>query len=60
MNQKKKSIRDLAEKLKEIRKRPVPKNQIEDFNKVVEKDRPKEQPQDGQDRKIAKAPEVSP
>jgi hypothetical protein len=43
MKKEKRSIKQLAEKLKEIREQPVPRAQIDEFNKIVNED---EQPTD--------------
>lgn len=52
MKKEKRSIRQLAEELKEIRQRPVAQEQIDKFNKIVGED---EKP----DKKIARPPETS-
>ena len=61
MTEKKKSIRALADELKAIRKRPVPRQKIEEFNKIMEDEdrlqREEKKRQDG-DKKIARRPEA--
>ena len=54
MTEKKKTIRSLAEELKAIRKRPVPLEKIDEFNKIVERDQKQPEP----DKKIARSPEA--
>lgn len=56
MKKEKRSIKQLAEKLKEIRKRPIPQSQIDDFNKIVGED---DKPSEKSDRKIARPPETT-
>lgn len=56
MKKEKRSVKQLVEKLKEIRKRPIPQTQIDEFNKIVGED---EQPTEKSDRKIARPPETS-
>ncbi len=48
MKKEKRSIKQLVEKLKEIRKRPIPQAQIDEFNKIVGEN---EQPTEKSDRK---------
>lgn len=54
MEKKIKTIRSLAEELKAIRKRPVPLEKIEEYNKVVEQD----QKRPATEKKIAHSPEA--
>ena len=59
MNKKQKSIRELAKELKEIRERPVPSDQIDEFNKIVEKDVEKKDDLRESDKKIARPSETT-
>ena len=56
MKKEKQSIRQLSEKLKQIRKRPIPEGKIDEFNKIVNDD---DKPSEKQDKKIARSPEAS-
>lgn len=54
----KKTARQVLESLKEIRRRPVPLEKIEEFNRIVEKDDQYEEQQKQKKRRIARSPEV--
>lgn len=61
MTEKRKSIRALAEELKAIRKRPVPREKIDKFNKTMEEEerlQREEKKRGGGDKKIARPPEA--
>ena len=62
MNEKKKSIRALAEELKTIRKRPIPRESIERFNRIKEEDerlqREEAKRKPNPEKKIAHPPET--
>ena len=59
MDKKRKSPRELLEALKAIRKRPIPPKEIEEFNRIVERDDACEQEdKKRKDRKIARPPEA--
>ena len=49
MEKKRKSVPQVLESLKAIRRRPIPREKIEEFNRIVEKER---------SRKIARSPEA--
>lgn len=61
MTDEKKSIRALAEELKEIRRRAVPKEKIERFNKIINGETPSKRHKNKQpdpSLKIARPPET--
>lgn len=62
MERKQKSAKELLEALKSIRKRPIPPEQIEEHNRIIEKDdeheRMEKEKQKDRSRKIARDPEV--
>lgn len=59
MEKKRKSAREVFENLKAIRRRPVPLEKIEEFNRIVEKDDEYERQEKAKNkRKIAKSPEA--
>lgn len=62
MESKRKTIREVIAALKEIRKRPPTKEQLEKYNRIIEKDDAIEIEQEKQKervRKIARKPESS-
>ncbi len=59
MNKKQKSIRGLAEELKEIRERPISSNQIDQFNEIMEKDVEKKDDHEEPGKKIARPAETT-
>ncbi len=60
MKEKRRSFRELAQELKKLRKRPIPREEIEDFNKIAEEEERirNEKPKEQQDKKIAQPPEA--
>lgn len=61
MEKKQKTVRELREALKAIRRRPIPREKIEEFNRIIEKDDQYEREQEKQkerSRKIARPPEA--
>jgi hypothetical protein len=57
MEKERKSFRQVLENLKAIRRQPVPREKIEEFNRIVEKDDQHEQ-REQEKRKIARSPEA--
>lgn len=53
-----KPVRQALEELKQIRRRPVPLEEIEEFNRIVEKDDQYEEQQKQKRRRIARSPEA--
>ncbi|MBX2996108.1 MAG: hypothetical protein KF681_14880 [Bdellovibrionaceae bacterium] len=53
-----KPVRQALEELKQIRRRPVPLEEIEEFNRIVEKDDQYEEQQKQKKRRIARSPEA--
>lgn len=56
MKKKRKPVRQVLENLKAIRRRPIHREKIEEFNLIVEKDEMQEYEQER--RKIARTPEA--
>jgi hypothetical protein len=56
---KRKSFKSLAEELRKIRRRPVPLQQIEEFNRIIEGDPNPKEERSTPKKRIAQPPEAN-